>query len=91
MKTLILTSLCLVLFGCEKAPKEIWQANKNVFAYANVNAAQGKAAFTIKKGEKCEAGETAYGKVDAYTKLNCESGSGWVTESEHFTKLPTSK
>ncbi|WP_139022935.1 hypothetical protein [Chitinimonas sp. BJB300] len=83
---MMLAALSLSLAACGEKPRETWIAGKDIPAYKAVNDDLRTPAFIIKSGETCQAGETSFGKVDAYTHVICTSGTGWVTESEHFKK-----
>jgi hypothetical protein len=72
-----------VLSGCSD-PMVGAIVSRDTFAYAAVNDARDKPAFTILAGTSCLIGKTSFGKVDAYTEVVCGDKRGWVLEPENL-------
>lgn len=67
-----------ILAGCSDPMVEAI-ASRDIFAYAAVNDARDRPAFTIQSGASCLVDKTSFGKVDAYAEVVCgdQKGGGW--------------
>ncbi|WP_141113357.1 hypothetical protein [Chromobacterium haemolyticum] len=81
-RPLFMVSLA-VLAGCSD-PMVDAIASRDTFAYAAVNDARDKPAFTIRAGTSCRVGKTSFDKIDAYTEVVCGDKKGWVLEQENL-------
>lgn len=75
-----------ILAGCSDPMVEAI-ASRDTFAYAAVNDARDKPAFTIQSGASCLVGKASFGKIDAYTEVDCGDKKGWVLEPENLKPL----
>jgi hypothetical protein len=71
------------LFGCSNHPNETWIAEAKIPVY---DGPEGKLMFYLQPKDKCEPGMNFAGKIDMYTKVQCNSGKGWVI-GENFRKV----
>lgn len=58
-------------------------AIKSIAVYEKVNDDL-HPIFGIAQGEKCLVGKTDYSKVDAFKKVYCKQGEGWVKDFEYL-------
>ncbi|WP_249177741.1 hypothetical protein [Burkholderia multivorans] len=80
----VISLLSILIVGCSSHPDETWIAEARIPVYDSID---GKVAFYLQPSERCEPGMDMAGKVDMYTKVRRDSGTGWVTGGE-FRKVP---
>lgn len=83
IKPVLLVSLVGALFSCSDPMTEAI-TSRDTFAYAAVNDARDRPAFTIQAGTSCRVGKTSFGKADAYTEVVCGNKKGWVLEPDNL-------
>lgn len=83
IKLPLFMTLLAALAGCSDPMTEAI-ASRDTLAYAAVNDARDKPAFTIQAGTSCQVGTTSFGKVDVYTEVACGNKKGWVLEPENL-------
>ncbi|MGK8776299.1 hypothetical protein ACRS8P_20480 [Burkholderia cenocepacia] len=80
----VISLLSILVIGCSSHPDETWIAQDHIPVYDSID---GKIIFYLQPSEHCEPGMDMAGKVDMYTKVRCDSGSGWVAGGK-FGKIP---
>lgn len=68
---LVLVWLC----ACSDHPDQTWIAEETIAVYDSVD---GQVRFHLQPQDRCQPGIDIAGKVDMYTRVNCNSGEGWV-------------
>jgi hypothetical protein len=79
-RTVYLIFFVIFISGCSKYDGEKWIANREMPAFSEPNDDRSNPIFTIKKNESCVPLADSIAKVYAYTKMRCESGTGWVMD-----------
>lgn len=79
-RVLLFAIFTAMICACSKHRDEKWTALQDMPAFAEPNDDRTQPIFTVRKGESCAPLTDRVAKIYAYTRVRCESGTGWVLD-----------